>query len=143
MALELKTQIRIEASSEEVWQVLTDFETYSTWNPFIKSIKGNVAEGERIKVHIEGMKFKPKVLAFTKGKELVWLGHFLFKGLVDGKHSFVLVENADGSTTLEHSESFSGILVPLFKKKLMEDTKAGFERMNVALKQRVEKVEMK
>lgn len=138
MALELETQIHIEASPERVWKILTDFDSYHNWNPFIKSLTGNVAVGERLDAHIDGMKFKPKVLSYSKEKELVWLGHFLFKGLVDGEHRFVLVDNGDGSTTFEHGESFSGILVPLFKKKLVKDTKAGFERMNVALKERAE-----
>ena len=63
----LTTEIQIHASSEKVWSVLTDFEKYPEWNPFIKSITGNPSEGNKIKARIEppdgnGMTFRPKVL---------------------------------------------------------------------------------
>jgi hypothetical protein len=30
----------------QVWQALTDFENYSTWNPFIKKISDKAARNE-------------------------------------------------------------------------------------------------
>jgi hypothetical protein len=46
-----------------------------------------------------------------------------------------LIDNGDGTTTLIHSENFSGILSWFFDT---ENTKAGFEAMNRQLKERVE-----
>ena len=138
MALELRTQIMIKAKPEKVWEVLMDFEKYAEWNPFILSIMGKAAVGEKLNVHIQGMKFRPKVKKLALGQNFVWLGHLLFPGIFDGRHSFELEEQADGSTHFIHSESFKGILVPLFKKQLMNQTQAGFEAMNEALKARVE-----
>ena len=60
---------------------------------------------------------------------------FIFKGLFDGKHSFELIPNPDGSTTFKQSELFRGILVRLFH---LDKTKNGFEQMNVALKKQCE-----
>lgn len=144
MAKEIKTQIRIEASPAQVWTVLTDFEKYPDWNPFIKSLTGNVAVGQTITVRLEppggsGTTFKPTVLAVEKNKELRWLGSLLFKGLFDGEHRFELTDNGDGSTTFHQSEQFGGILVPLFKKMLDVNTRNGFEAMNQKLKERAEK----
>ena len=138
MAAEIKTSIVINATPKKIWQVLTDFSAYPFWNPFIKSITGNVKMGEKIKVEFEKMTFKPKVLKYTKNQEFEWLGHLLFSGLFDGKHRFLLIDNGDGTTTFQHSESFKGILVPLFKKKLNTEFKPQFEEMNMALKVLVE-----
>jgi uncharacterized protein YndB with AHSA1/START domain len=44
MEKEIITEIEIDASPSQVWQVLTDFEKYPTWNPFIKKISGIAAE---------------------------------------------------------------------------------------------------
>ncbi len=143
MAKEIKTHIRIEASPAQVWAVLTDFVKYPEWNPFIKSLTGNVAVGQTITVRLEppggsGTTFKPTVLVIEKNKELRWLGSLLFKGLFDGEHRFELTDNGDGSTTLVQSEQFGGILVPLFDKMIEVNTRNGFEAMNQKLKERVE-----
>lgn len=119
MATEIKTEILINASPEKVWAILTDFQNYPNWNPFIKSITGNVAVGNKIVARLEppevsGMTFKPKVLQFDENKKFRWLGHLLFPGLFDGEHQFELIDNANGTTTFIQSEKFNGILVPLF-----------------------------
>ena len=139
MAKEIKTEIIINATTEKVWAILTDFENYPNWNPFIKYIKGEVKVGNKIIARIEppkakGMIFKPRILIFDKNKEIRWIGHLLFPGLFDGEHKFELIDNGNGTTTFIQSEKFKGILVPLFKKKLENNTKKGFEEMNIKLK---------
>ncbi len=135
---EISTQIIINASPEKVWTVLTDFDTYSDWNPFIKSIKGNVNVGNKINILIDGMKFKPEVLVYESNQEFKWIGNLLVKGLFDGEHRFQLIDNGDGTTTFIQSEKFNGILVNMLSKKLDNETIPGFEAMNLALKNRVE-----
>jgi hypothetical protein len=143
MAKEIKTEVLINATSDKVWTVFTNFDNYPQWNPFIKSIIGQVLVGKVIIVQLEppgakGMTFKPKVLTFEPNKELRWLGHLLFPGLFDGEHKFELIVNGDGTTTFRQSERFKGILVPLFKKMLDENTLNGFDLMNQKLKELVE-----
>ena len=145
MALDIKTEIIINATPDKVWNVLSNFQKYPNWNPFIKSVIGNVIVGDKIKVRIEppeakGMTFKPKVLSFDRNKEFSWLGHLLFPGLFDGKHQFELVDNGDGTTTFIQSENFKGVLVPFFKKQLNTNTRNGFVEMNKKLKELVEEL---
>jgi hypothetical protein len=78
------------------------------------------------------------VLQFAQEQRFEWLGHLLFPGLFDGKHSFELIAHGDGTTTLVQSEAFRGILVPFLKKMLNGPTTEGFNRMNEAVKQRAE-----
>jgi hypothetical protein len=144
MAKELSTEIIIKASPEKVWAVLADFENYPAWNPFIKSLTGEVKVGNTIMAKMyppdgSPMTFKPTVLAFDKNKELRWVGHLLIKGLFDGEHKFELKDNGNGTTTFYQSEKFKGILVPLFAKRLDKNTKHGFELMNAKLKELTEK----
>ena len=144
MRKEIKTEITINATTDKVWAVLTDFENYPNWNPFIKSIKGTVAVGNNIIARMEppganGMTFKPKVLAYDSNKEFRWIGHLLIPGLFDGEHKFELIDNKNGTTTFIQSEKFNGILVPLFKKMLDVNTVDGFNQMNQKLKELAEK----
>jgi hypothetical protein len=143
MAKEIKTEIKISTTPEKVWAILTDFGNYPNWNPFIKSITGQVAVGNKITARLEppkamGMTFKPKVLAFETNKEFRWLGHLLFPGLFDGEHKFELIDNGNGTTTFKQSEKFNGIFVPLFKKMLDKNTTNGFNLMNQKLKELAE-----
>jgi len=143
MVKEIKTEILIHATPEKVWAVLTDFDNYKNWNPFIKSVSGVVAVGNTITVRLEppkarGMTIKPKVLAFETNKEFRWLGHVLFPGLFDGEHTFRLLDNGNGTTTFRQTEKFKGILVPLFEKMLDKNTTHGFNLMNQKLKESAE-----
>jgi hypothetical protein len=144
MKKEIKTQIIIEAAPERVWEVLTNFEQYPNWNPFIKSLQGKVKEGEKIIVRLEppgakGMTFKPEVLAFNTNKEFKWIGHLFFPGLFDGEHRFELIDNGNGTTTFIQAEKFKGILVRMLSKMLDGSTLNGFKAMNEQLKTEAEK----
>lgn len=139
----LSTEIDIQAPPAVVWHVLADFGAYPEWNPFIHTLTGDVKPGHRIRVLLQppggkAMRFSPKVLSFDKNRELSWLGSLWVRGLFDGEHRFRLTENPDGSTTLFHTEHFNGLLVPLLRKSLATDTRAGFEALNTALKERAE-----
>jgi hypothetical protein len=145
MSKEIKTEINIIATPEKVWKILTDFEKYPKWNPFIKSLTGQVAVGNKIKVMLEppkskAMTFTPKILIYELNKELRWLGNLLFPGLFDGEHRFELTDNGNGTTTFRQSEKFSGILVPLFKNMLDNNTTNGFKLMNQKLKELAEEL---
>ena len=144
MAKEIKTEILINAAPEKVWAILTNFENYPNWNPFIKSITGTPIVGKKIKARLEppganGMTFVPKVLAFEKNKEFRWIGHLLLPGLFDGEHKFELIDNGNGTTLFKQSEKFHGILIPFFKKMLDVNTVNGFNLMNHKLKELAEK----
>lgn len=140
---ELVTTISIDAAPERVWEVLTDFERYSEWNPFMRII-GRATEGARIAVELRppegrGAAFRPTVTAAEYGREFRWVGHLGVPGLFDGEHRFVLEPDADGGrTTLTHAETFRGVLSGLLFGTVGENAEAGFRRMNEALKARAE-----
>jgi hypothetical protein len=140
MAKLISTQILINASATKVWEVLTQFQNYPKWNPFIKLIKFNDDTKSSLTVSLQppnakGMTFKPKVLVFTANKEFRWIGKLLMPGILDGEHLFELIDNGNTTTTFIQSEKFTGILIPFLKKMLEVDTKSGFELMNKKLKE--------
>jgi len=139
----IETNIEINAPAVRVWALLTDFARMPSWNPFIKSISGNLAQGDRLSVYIappgrSGMRFKPTVLTVLPERELRWLGHLLIPGIFDGEHYFLLEPIGDGKTRLTQGEKFSGLLVVLLSGTLSA-TEAGFKAMNAALKREAER----
>lgn len=137
------TEIEIAAPAPAVWAVLADTEGHADWNPLIISMEGEVKEGAQLRnvLQLPGaspMEFTPRVLVATENVELRWLGDAGAPGIFDGEHYFLLEETGRGTTLFRHGENFTGFLsYPIFAF-IGEDTKAGFEAMNAALKARVE-----
>ena len=137
----IETTTEIAATPDAVWAVLTDFERYADWNPFITAAEGTARVDERLRIRVHpprsrAMTFKPTVTAAVPGERLEWLGRLGVRGLFDGRHEFRLEALADDRTRLVQRESFSGLLTGL----LLNDARIrnGFEAMNDALKTRVE-----
>lgn len=140
MAKEIRTEITINSTPQKIWSVLSNFENYPNWNPFIILIEGNINVGNKILIKIKQsngfvMTFKPKVITYNINKEIKWLGHFLFKGLFDGEHQFEIIDNGNNTSTFIQSEIFSGILAGIINT---DKTKLGFQLMNEKLKEVVE-----
>jgi len=140
----LHTEIEIQASEEQVWQMLTDFDSFPGWNPFIRHIKGEAKVGAKLEVYLQpsgarGMTFKPTILVVEPNHILSWLGRLLLPRLFDGEHSFTIEVLDENRIRFTQSEKFTGILVPFLARSLDTDTKRGFTEMNQALKARAEK----
>lgn len=137
---EIRTEIAIDATPEQVWAVLADVEGHSNWNPFLVSMKGELVQGARLENRMRPgngsgeMTFRPVVLKVEPNRELRWLGRFLMPRIFDGEHYFVLERNG-GATRLVHGENFRGIALWFFD---VEQFRPDFEAMNMALKGVVE-----
>jgi hypothetical protein len=140
---EIRDEIEIDAPPERVWEVLTDFDSYPEWNPFVTRISGRVERGARLDVRIvppgtKGMGFNPRVIAAEPRRELAWLGRFLAPGIFDGEHHLELEELGGRRTRFVQREMFKGLLTRVMGGTL-DNTLEGFRQMNKALKQRVER----
>lgn len=139
---QISTEIVINAPIEKVWEVLTDIGSYAAWNPFIRKIDGILQVGNQLAATIQPankkpMIFRPKVMTVSN-YAFSWTGNLLIPGIFDGNHHFRLESINDNQVRFIHSENFSGILcVPLFSM-IGDSTKAGFEDMNRALKEKCE-----
>ena len=49
----LHSEIEIHASAERVGKLLTDFDNFPKWNPFIRQVCGEPKAGERLEVCIQ------------------------------------------------------------------------------------------
>ena len=137
---ELRTEIQVNAPASRVWQLLTDFEDYPRWNPFIRSVSGRPEVNAKLEVLIQpsgtrGMTFRPTILKAEPERELRWLGRLLLPGLFDGEHVFEIEQITVDAVRFVQREQFSGLLVPLLWSGLDRDTRRGFNEMNAALKE--------
>lgn len=138
----IATEIDIRADAQTVWDVLTDFEAYEAWNPFIKSVCGEARHGRRLRVRLEPpghrpMALKPRIVQCRPGRELRWVGRLLMPGVFDGTHQFRIAACGVG-VRFYQCEAFTGLAAPLFGAAEVAAIKDGFEAMNDALRSRSE-----
>jgi hypothetical protein len=138
---QIEASIDIDASPAAVWRVFADFASYPDWNPFVRSLEGDLRVGERLRVRLEppgqrGVTLRPIVRAYTSERELRWLGRLGLPRIFDGEHRFTLEPIDQGrGTRFTQSEEFRGVLVP-FLGSLLRKTETAFGSMNEALRDR-------
>jgi len=138
----LHAAIDVDAPAARVWQVVSDFERYPEWNPFIVRAAGELRVGKRLDVTIvaPGMKpvsFRPRVLDVEPGHLVRWKGEFKLPGLFDGRHALTVDPLDGGRSRFTTHEEVTGILLP-FAGRVMAASQQGFELMARALKERAE-----
>lgn len=136
---EIRVETEIHAPPEAVWEVLTDFAAYETWNPVFTNADGELHEGGTVDIDIETTKLPAasitmSIVDVVHNSRLQWIGTVGGSWLFRGVHTFEL-QALDGDRTLfVNHERFSGLLVPILTRGLRRD----YEAMNRALAERVE-----
>ncbi|GAB2928285.1 MULTISPECIES: SRPBCC domain-containing protein [Streptomyces] len=138
----ISSAVHIRSSVDRVWSVLTDFERFHEWNPFLVEAAGRAEPGARLTLRFRlpgsgrEMVFRPTVLESEPGRLLRWRGRLGVPGVFDGVHSFELIPR-DGGTHVVQTERFSGLLVP-FTDSIITPSEQGFRHLTDALRTRVE-----
>lgn len=128
----------IDATAERVWQILTDAQSYPSWDPWAVRIEGAIAAGARLTTYTKlspNRAFVVKVTEFVPERLMVWTGGVPF-GLFRGVRRFELEPRA-GGVQFTVSEIFRGPLLPLFAGSLPDMTQP-FADFAAGLKQRAE-----
>ncbi len=141
---EIRTQIEIEASAEQVWEVLTDFAAYPEWNSLFWPENGEARPGARLRVRVRmpgrlRVRFQPTVRRAEPGRELCWLGRLPAR-LLDGEHHFTIEPLGPNRVRFVQREVYAGILVPIYMLVMGGWVRRAYEEMNRDLKLRAEKV---
>jgi hypothetical protein len=143
MSKQLRSQIDIDASPEQVWQMLCDFGSYPQWNPFIIRAEGEAQPNRRLVLRMQPVgarstTVRPTVVEATPGHRLRWRGRLGMPGIFDVEHVFTITPREAGGVRLSQAEQFRGLLVPVMARSLDRHTQPAFEAMNTALKHRAE-----
>jgi len=137
----VRTEILIDAPADSVWRVLTDVAAYPEWHPYLRSVEGKMQRGKMLHFTMAPTekgerKFAAKLLAMRDPKEWAWGGAFLF--FMKARHTFWLSDAGEGRTLLMQEELWGGLFGRSYGKKYFAEACKNFEKMNQALKIRVE-----
>ena len=117
MKKEIQTEIKINAPAEKVWEILTDFESFPSWNPFVVRVQGDAKVDEALKLDVQlpksrMLKLKADVLKVEPNKELRWAGGAPLNSF-RGEHYYIIESSGENKIRFIHGEHFSGFLVRL------------------------------
>lgn len=136
----IEHEIEIDAPPDHVWSILSDFEAYPEWNPYVVRIEGQAAVGARIRATLvqddwpDPVVVAPTVVRFEPGRLLAWHGEVLAPGLHDTDHGFELTATSTGRTRLRQYEEFRGGLARFVPAPADRPAIArAFQAMNQAL----------
>lgn len=133
----------VDSNPNKIWGILTNFEEYELWNPFMTKVVGNAILGSKIEVNIKTISGKqrtyfPIITKCEINRELRWKGKSFLPGIFDGERIFVIEKTNDNRVSFLHKEVFKGLGVKLVGDKLDQDLRESFVIMNKALKTRAE-----
>jgi hypothetical protein len=139
---EYVTVAMIHASTQTVWDVLTDAPGYAEWNPEILAVEGRMALDGRIKARVKvgGGAIRTvsmRVTAFEPPSRMEWVGG-LPLGLFVGRRTFVIVPR-EGMVEFRMHLRMSGPLAPLILKSV-GDRQPEIDTFSAALRSRAEQL---
>ena len=139
---ELTTEIQLPFPIDQVWDVLTDIEHWTDWNPTVKKAGGSSAMGSKLSITIDGggerdASYTPTVVELDGPRRFRWRTKMMGGLMFTNDRVFELTEK-DGGTHLVHKEAFGGLMVPMMWKKLSGFVVPNLEKMNEALKTKLE-----
>ena len=140
---ELRAEIQISAPIEQVWRVLTDFDHWKDWNPMVNQASGTASVPSKLKLTMRGldskdaMKYEPIVLEVDPPKYLRWRATMMSGFMFTNDRVFEL-KAKNGGTEVINREEFSGLMVRLFWSKMNQFVVPMLEKMNKALKNKME-----
>jgi hypothetical protein len=140
---EIRTEIDIKASPDKAWGVLTDFNSFPQWNPFIRQIDGSPSFGTKLKIHLntssgKSRTYRPTVTKVEPPHELRWYGKSFIPGMFNGERIFTIEPLKANHVRFVHIEIFTGFVVSLVGDRLDKDMCKSFAMMNDAFKEQVE-----
>jgi len=135
-------EVTIDATTEQVWAVLRDVESYGEWNPFTPECRTTLEVGTPVDMRVRMAKLgfsvqqRETVRAVRAPHQIVW-GMKMLGGLIRAEREQTLTALAEGRTRYRTVDVIEGPLGPLVYLVFGPSIQAGFDGVAAALEQRV------
>jgi hypothetical protein len=138
-----RTEFEIDASDEQVWAVLADFDDYAAWNPSVPSISGDLREGGTVSLTLSlpgrpNLNVTAVLEDVTPNRRLTWRGHLGADRLFTGYREFAIEPFAENKVRVTHVEDLQGWIAPMFEALMGGSVQRHHDMFNEALKRRAE-----
>jgi hypothetical protein len=140
--LTIQEQTIVNASSDTVFNVITEFETYKEWNPWIVNASGIPEEGQlvevKVKMRAKIISAQHRILISKPNIEFRWCDVGWFTRLAYGERARFIKSLSDGDVEYRVELTVTGIFWWLVKLVYGKPMEAGLKAETNALKERAE-----
>jgi hypothetical protein len=143
-AKQFRFEREIAAPRSEVWRLLTDFDHYSDWNPFITDGSGRLGLGETLRLRYEppdgdSSVRQPEIQILNPKRKMRWRSrHLHLPGVLDREQEFKLISLGPHRMRLIVHGRWEGLLAPFGN---VDATERGYLMMVDALERRAERAD--
>lgn len=107
----------VEAPKPEVWEILTDFDSYDEWNPVITSASGEPVVGSSLDLELtlpghDPEELDAEVLIANDDRKLRWQDRLVAPGVRDWEYEFILQPVEPGRVVVVQLLRAEGLLAP-------------------------------
>ncbi|MFR9752036.1 SRPBCC family protein [Nocardia sp. 004] len=143
MAFRIDRSADIDAPTDLVWRVITDFPRYSEWNTLISQCHSSLVPGEPIDmlVHVSGSgprKQREWIRSHTPGREFSYAMQPLPLGALHSLRSHTVTPLPDNRTRYESHFELGGWLHPMVVALLGKNLRRGFSEMTEGIRKQAE-----
>jgi len=142
---EIKTEIEISAPPSRVWNIITDIDNWQEWSPIINASNGETSIGSKLTITMmgkekgkDGPKYNPVITGLKEPGYFHWRAHML-AGFIFTNDKIIELKETESGTHLTHTETFKGLLAPIFCGQMEKGVPPMLNSMNKALKELAEK----
>ena len=144
---EIKTEIEISAPPEKVWSIISDINKWQDWSPIINASSGSASIGSKLSITMmgkeegtDGPEYSPVITELSEPAYLRWRAHMM-AGFIFTNDKIIELQKTDSGTKVIHTETFKGLLAPIFCGQMEKGVPPMLNSMNKALKELAEKSE--
>ena len=135
-------RIGVQAPAEIVWEVVSDFETWTHWNPLYRRAEGQMKIGTALTLeqHLPGRAptvITPIVLDWVPYEQLHWRSTRM-GGFVTAIRYLEIETMGPENATFSNGELFMGLLLRFVSREERRALKSAFTQMGEAVRDRAE-----
>jgi hypothetical protein len=127
----------IDAPRSSIWALLTEFDRYDEWNPYITDGSGTATPGADVELSFrssgEADTETAEVLIVRPMRKLEWRTRVVVPGMLDREQIFRVLPREDGRWDVVQEVRLEGVLAPLTD---FDDDRRGLVQMLEALAER-------
>ncbi len=140
---QIHSSIDIEAPASLVWAILTDFDAYKRWNPYLRAVLGKPTTGDTLSIALQGRtravtSISSLLTRVREPREMRWRQRLVAPGIYTTEHSLRIETLPAGGVRFHQTEQIKGLFASFLGRGSRRATEESFHAMSHALKTRAE-----